>query len=436
MKLSKNKISLRKELIILCILSFIISFVFYKITSVVTEKIISDYYNTNIHIEKMENKYIGELQKYINEEGISKSQIDMIDKWVFSQENVYLKLFYKGSLLYDTLYGVVDYSQTPYEDENSYSKFPVYTLKLKDCKVSALIICYDFQIENYTKTILIIISSILFLTILLLGVKNKIKYLEKIAKDLEMSTNNLDYPILVKGNDEITLVAESINTLRRTVIEKLKNEKDAYDTNINLITALSHELKTPLTSVISYIELALTEENIKTNGYVVKCLNIALEKALHLKKMTNNLFEHFLLHCNKYEVLFETVQGNEFIAQMLEENLYDLEEKGISIKREVSVTTSNLLINISLIHSLFENVFSNIRKYADLSKGLYVQYYLENNYLVVSLENYKKEEKDTKILSAQIGLHNCTAIMEKHGGRFEVRNSVDTFKVKIYFLIQ
>lgn len=87
-----------------------------------------------------------------------------------------------------------------------------------------------------------------------------------------------------------------------------------------------------------------------------------------------------------------------------------------------------------LIHRLFDNLFSNLLKYADLSKDIYVEYYLENSYLIISVKNYKKLGEN-KHFSTKIGLNNCRAIMEKHNGQMMLFESDKTFKVELHFPI-
>lgn len=178
----------------------------------------------------------------------------------------------------------------------------------------------------------------------------------------------------------------------------------------------------------------MAEINIDDVQELKRCLNISLDKAMHLKKLVNELFEHFLIHSNEQQVVFEVVNTNELIVQMVEENLFELEANGISIKRNTSDITSELSVNVILVHRLFDNLFSNLFKYADLSKDVYVEYYLENKYLIISVENYKKLEKNSQI-STKIGLNNCRAIMKKHNGQMILVESDKTFKVELHFPI-
>lgn len=219
--------------------------------------------------------------------------------------------------------------------------------------------------------------------------------------------------------------------MRKSIISEIEQEKEAYNSNIALVTTLSHDIKTPLTSVISYIELV--SEKIKDDEQSLEFLNIALSKAMYLRRLTKELFEHFLLKSQAYNITFEKVNANELVVQMVEENLLDLEAKGVSVVRNIKDITSTLSVNIELVYSVFENIFSNLYKYADLKQCIKVQYQIKKEYLEISIENTKNCKKNTNELSTQIGLRNSKAIMERHSGNLEIIDAKDTFEVVLRF---
>lgn len=429
--MKNKKTTLRKELLLLCVVSLAISFSVYKIGSNLALYIVTEYYNTEAHIECLEKKYIRGLQTYIQEEGVSFEDLSPIDTWVCGKNDVYIKLFYQGNLIYDTLYGTTDYSEVPSENIQNYSEIDFYPLKIGNKEIKAIIICYDFTAENHCKNAILIFSVFLFFIIILRGVKKKINYLTMISNEIEKLTEDLNTQITLKGNDEIYQVAQGIDELRKSIISKIEQEKEAYNSNLALVTALSHDIKTPLTSVISYIELV--SEKIKDDEQSSEFLNIALSKAMYLRNLTKELFEHFLLKSQAYNITFERVNANELVVQMVEENLLDLEAKGVSVLRNVKDITSSLNINIELIYSVFENIFSNLYKYADLEQGINVEYQLKNEYLEISIENKKNYKKNTNELSAKIGLRNSKTIMDRHAGNLEIIDTNDIFKVILRF---
>lgn len=186
---------------------------------------VSRFYNTETKIKELEYKYIQELQKYVENKNVSAYNIQEIDDWVQHKDDVYLKVFYQGNIVYDTIYGVLNYKDVPNEIEDEYQGLELYDLKLQNEKVKVAIFCYDFRFEGYAKMMMLLAAFVLFSGIMFWGIKKKIYYLYTIAFELKESAINLDIPITIEGADEITEVAKGINHLRCAVIDKLNNEK-------------------------------------------------------------------------------------------------------------------------------------------------------------------------------------------------------------------
>ena len=88
-----------------------------------------------------------------------------------------------------------------------------------------------------------------------------------------------------------------------------------------------------------------------------------------------------------------------------------------------------------MVGRLFDNIYSNINKYADLSKPIYVEYGISDDYLFVSFKNHKAKEIDKKN-STNIGLKNCKSIIEIHKGKIEIKNLEETFEVRVFLPIK
>lgn len=421
---------LNRELFILSLVSFGIALLVYFVLSVSSIYLITRYYNTEEHIEKLEKRYAKELQGYITKEGITVKNIGEVDEWVFNRDDVFLKIFINGNLVYDAMYGATDNVVGSSENREHFLEMNSYELNLGEDKAEAILFCYDFAAENYGRYVSLLISFLVFFISMIAGVRKKMKYLVTLQRELHMLSEDLNSSITLQGNDEITDVAKGIESLRLSVKDKMEKEKMAYEANHRLITSLSHDIKTPLTVMIAYLELAKSKG--RECAELEKYIGISLDKANHLKELTNELFEHFLLHGGMQEVIFDRVNGNELIMQMLEENLFDLEMQGVDIRRDINDITSVLEVNVNMVHRLFHNLFSNLNKYGDLSKPIFIHYALENNHLVLSMQNAKAQMPD-KRESAKIGLHNCEAIMEKHKGTFEVCENENTFSVRFAF---
>ena len=248
----------------------------------------------------------------------------------------------------------------------------------------------------------------------------------------QLTKVDLQQPITILGNDEISDIANGIESMRRFALEKIEKERKIYQLNQELITSLSHDLRTPLTSLIGYLEILKNTKNSEEERKNYQ--NIALEKSYYIKQLTDSLFEYSYIQSHANDVKMEAVNGNELIMQMVEETLLDLEILGVKICRTVEDINCNLMINVEMIHRVFENIFSNIKKYADLEQPVFVEYKKENEFLVVSFKNTKKRGGHSNE-GTHIGVKSCRNIMKVHHGKLEVEDTAMDYVITLYLPI-
>lgn len=122
------------------------------------------------------------------------------------------------------------------------------------------------------------------------------------------------------------------------------------------------------------------------------------------------------------------VNGAEFWIQFIEEFLFDLEMKGFKIVREAEPILGSLELDVDLILRVFNNLSSNIIKYADSKESIRVRCRIEGENLHLDFENQigEKESMD----STEIGLKTCEKILKMHNGTFAWSKG-ESFTVKI-----
>src|SRR5699024_9991579 len=99
----------------------------------------------------------------------------------------------------------------------------------------------------------------------------------------KIEDGNLEAPLQGKGRDELSRLASSMDSMRDSLVEQLQSEKKAWQTNQELITSISHDLRNPLTSLIGYTEL-LNDDSTLQKEEQRKYLAICLDKAYQLKE--------------------------------------------------------------------------------------------------------------------------------------------------------
>lgn len=124
----------------------------------------------------------------------------------------------------------------------------------------------------------------------------KMRYIEKISEGLlQMAKNDLDYSIEIQGKDELSKLADNINSMAKELKRSIEGERNAEKTKGELITNVSHDLRTPLTSIKGYMSL-VRDRKYKDENELCEFINIAHNKSEKLEVLINNLFEYTKLN--------------------------------------------------------------------------------------------------------------------------------------------
>lgn len=246
----------------------------------------------------------------------------------------------------------------------------------------------------------------------------------------KISDGDMAAEIQPAANDEIGRLAVSIGVMRDSIVEKLRNEKEAWDANTQLITAMSHDIRTPLTSMIGYLDIIegkkyLSEE--ERDKYIASCR----DKAFQLKDLSDKLFQYFLVFgSHDGEKKLEVFDGGILLQQLISEHTAELINYGFKIDFEYTIGDVNIKVDISGIRRLFDNVFSNILKYGDKNEIVKISAVVDGEDIAVKLKNTVLESS-RKVESNKIGLKTCEKISLDMGGRFIYKDEGSMFTILI-----
>ena len=255
----------------------------------------------------------------------------------------------------------------------------------------------------------------------------------RLADDAKrISEGDLKGDITAGSNDEIGSLAVSVDHMRDSILEKLGNEKEAWDANTQLITAMSHDIRTPLTSLIGYLDIIDggkygSEEELKK--HIASCR----DKAFQLKDLSDKLFQYFLVFGgHDGDKQLEEYDAGILLQQLLSEHTAELINYGFEIDFEYTIPDVSMMADISGVRRLFDNVFSNIMKYGDRNYHVRISAGMENGQIVVRLLNGILS-RSRKVESNKIGLKTCEKICIDMGGNFNYKEAEQVFSVRMAF---
>lgn len=421
---------LEVKLIASLIFSFIISVFIFLLTQTLGDKLLNNYFDKTSFLANQKIQAISEFKTYVLDNNLSINDYDKLKSW--NRKNKYVNLFiYKDNNL--VYYPDKNNELTSYEQYKEKPIFPsnaLVDISFTDANAKIYMECF-FEYKYYYISIFfgVAISLFCFIILILFFINKKITYIGLLENEIKiLEGGDLTYPITIGSNDELSSLAQSINDMRKSFIERLENEDEAKLANSELITALSHDLRTPLTALVGYLDI-IEYKKYKTDEAFNQYIHNSREKAYQIKYLSDKLFEYFTVFNTRDSLEFEVFNGNELLEQLIQEQIFMLDNKGFQFDITSSDTPFSLEINLISMRRVFDNIFSNISKHADSSKVIKVNYYVKNKELFITVENKINNIKSAD--STGIGLKTCKKIIESHKGNICISKTGDTFLVII-----
>lgn len=286
----------------------------------------------------------------------------------------------------------------------------------------------------------------------------------KTARDIEtianavqqISEGNLTTKLDVTGEGELTEIAENISRMEKDIRDLIEKERNSEQSKTDLITNVAHDLRTPLTSIIGYLEL-LRKNNSISPEMRQKYLDIAYNKSERLQKLIEELFGFTKLSYGKVNLNVKEVDIVKLLAQLLEESYPNFAKNGLSYDY-VSNTGSQIIeADGDLLARLFDNLINNAIKYGKEGKRVKVNLRADREIVTIKIVNYGYviPEKELPLIfdrfyrtdhsrttqngpgGTGLGLAIVKNITDMHHGAVSVSSdlsgTVFTVKLKIHF---
>lgn len=281
------------------------------------------------------------------------------------------------------------------------------------------------------------------------------RYISRISSAMrEIAEGDLNITLDVEGDDEFADMAENLNNMVEELRQLMDRERESERTKNELITNVAHDLRTPLTSIIGYLELLsgpvkLNEEMQK------KYLDITYKKSKRLQKLIEDLFGFTKLNYGKISMKVSKVDIVKLLSQMLEEFYPNFMEKNLAYELQSNVTAKVITADGNLLARLFDNLINNAIKYGSEGKKIIVKVDATDTVVTVSVTNFgyvipKEElpllfEKFYRVEQSRsvntggtgLGLAIAKNIVDMHGGTIgatsDLNGTVFTVKLKVDF---
>jgi signal transduction histidine kinase len=220
----------------------------------------------------------------------------------------------------------------------------------------------SYQRGSSPLTLMTAIAAFIFLFYWL--TKRKMDYVEELARGLlEISKGNLNHRVPLRSKDELGSLASNINRMATALQGTMEEERKAERTKNELITNVSHDLRTPLTIIMGYLRL-LKDKHFEDPKLSDNYVQIAYNKSEKLKVLIDDLFEYTKLSNQISSMNLERVCINELMEQLTEELVTLAEENGLQLLKDIAAEKMFVSIDPPQMIRVFENLLSNAVKYS------------------------------------------------------------------------
>ena len=411
--------------------------------------------------QRLSDEHFADLQDFATENHIVSTDGKPFTQWNDKYHYVSLMVIRQNEgLCYNSF---VSYNMT-YTEEDSQTFFwgskvlPTYEyqLQLEDetCKVyfSGY---FDQAYTSLRKAICGVLFVASFVTAFFLLFQKYIRYIGEMEQNVSSLCNkNFSQQIPIRYKTELSTLAANINHLGDTIQLLLLTEDAKLKQKEQFVKSIAHDIRTPLTVVIGYLELlssgpAISQEMQK------KYIDIAYVKAKRLEKLIEDLFGFTKMNYGKISMNVGKVDIVKLLGQLLEEFYPSFADKDLTYELKSNVPSQIITADGNLLARLFDNLINNAIKYGAEGKKVLIQVFAKNDIVTVSVTNYGyvipaeelplifnkfyrvEQSRSSKTGGTGLGLAIAKNIVDMHGGTISVASDLNgtvfTVKLKVDF---
>ena len=305
-----------------------------------------------------------------------------------------------------------------------------------------------FAISDYNSFIAII-AAILTIGGFTYYILKKLWYLSYIMDGTQKIKNgDVHHKLKLIGEDNFTTLADNINNIRDGLDKAIDNQLKSERMKSELITNVSHDLKTPLTSIINYVELIKKEEDIRPE-YLKDYVNVLDSKSKRLKILIEDLFEASKASSGNIELNMEKIDLTQLLRQSIGEMEEKLSEAKLNLKINVPEEKTYIRADGRRLYRVLENLLGNISKYSLPNTRVYIDIIEEDGKVKLTMKNissyelnfdpdeimerFKRADDSRNTEGSGLGLAIARDLVNLQGGTLSIDIDGDLFKSIVEF---
>jgi signal transduction histidine kinase len=291
------------------------------------------------------------------------------------------------------------------------------------------------QVSSFLLSFVTILGSIiLFIVFYLLLTKKFINYIREISEGInQISQGNLDNRINIKNEDEFAFLADKLNQMADDIKGIMENERRIEYSKNELITSVAHDLRTPLTSIIGYLDLVSNKELDQETQR--KYVSIAYNKSKRLEKLIEDLFTYTKFNFGEVKADVTEVDMVKLMNQLVDEFYPSFTENHLEYEFISESPTAVIRADGNLLARALANLISNAIKYGTEGKNIVIKLGgMEEDGIRISITSFGivippedlekifvrfyrvESSRSSETGGSGLGLAIAKSIIEMHGG--------------------
>ena len=412
----------------------------FVVLNTTVESVLENYLLSSDVLDTVIEERVNDLQDYVTENQVSATDSQALSQWMRGKPLTLMEIYRSNVLVYSSYasYSLAvegdDFTWTATEGEETptYDWISYYSVEFSDGWGDVVLYSNDlYRYSTYAPIAEVILCAVLFLAGFLIAFQRTVSYMRQISLEIQaMEGGDLNQPVTVRGDNDLTALAESLDAMRLAFRAQRERESSTYAANQALISQMSHDLRTPLTTLLIYTEIlryGKYQGEDQLRGYLDKID----EKAQQIKQLAENLLEYSLASQKRAVEMEPPAPAAEIFRPLLQETATFLEQYGYAFHWDLDFGEGRVAVHTPYLRRILDNLSSNILKYASLQEPISIQAREQEGVLALSFCNGLKDRDEPA--GTCVGLSSVEAMMEKMGGSSHAEQTGAAFQITLLF---
>ena len=399
--------SLNVALLLTLALGIAVAVASYFSIEIISYVVVEGIYMAEDRQKERSDEYAADLQTYVTEHGVTSEDTAAFSAWMADNKYVYLVVYKEDEPLFGHKNAV------EFDEERQ-----LYVIEMADGEklgvaISDVTETFYYDLFNIIKLVGAVVA---LFAVMIVYVQRLTARISRLAGEVGIvSGGETERHINISGHDEITELSHSVEQMRVSILTKIESERAALEANSELITSMSHDIRTPLTVLLGYMDMM--KERAVEDPTMMEYVLASEKTAMRLKRLSDDLFNYFLLFGKGSQEINLSEYNFGFLSeQMLAEFVLLLTEREYSVSVDIPPEAQSVEIRTDpdMLMRIIENLLSNMFKYADRSAPISISATVTDSKATLNFTNtvYKG---DNKVETNGIGLKSCRKIAETLG---------------------